>query len=81
MQILVINDLLCVSWFSPHFDQKKKSNTFRSVAIFSPRAVFKHGPKGPGPRAANFQGWHIKNIEIEVWYAGKKKKAVHEREI
>jgi hypothetical protein len=36
------------------------------------RAVFMHGPKGPGPRAANFQGWHIKKIEIEVWYAGKK---------
>jgi hypothetical protein len=28
---------------------------------------------------ANFQGRHIKKIEIEVWYAGKK--AVHEREI
>jgi len=27
---------------------------------------------GPGPRAANFQGRHIKKIEIEVWYAGKK---------
>ena len=23
---------------------------------------------GPGPRAANFQGRHIKKIEIEVWY-------------
>jgi hypothetical protein len=34
-----------------------------------PRAVFTHGPKGPGPRAANFQGRHIKKIEIEVWYA------------
>jgi len=22
--------------------------------------------------AANFQGWHIKKIEIEVWYAEKK---------
>ena len=22
--------------------------------------------------AANFQGWHIKKIEIEEWYAGKK---------
>ena len=28
--------------------------------------------RAPGPRAANFQGWHIKNIEIEVWYAEKK---------
>ena len=27
---------------------------------------------GPGPRAANFQGWHIKKIEIEVWHAEKK---------
>ena len=31
-----------------------------------------HGPPGPGPRAANFQGQHIKKIEIEVWYAEKK---------
>jgi len=31
------------------------------------------GPyRGPGPRAANFQGRHIKKIEIEVWYAEKK---------
>jgi hypothetical protein len=37
------------------------------------RAVFTHGPKGPGPRAANFQGQHLKKIEIEVWYAGGKK--------
>jgi hypothetical protein len=44
------------------------------------RAVFMHGPQGPGPRAPNFQGWHIKKIEIEVWYADKKK-SVHEREI
>jgi hypothetical protein len=36
------------------------------------RAVFTHGPKGPGPRAANFQGRHIKKIEIELWYAEKK---------
>jgi len=36
------------------------------------RPVFTHGPPGPGPRAANFQGRHIKKIEIEVWYAGKK---------
>jgi hypothetical protein len=38
------------------------------------RAVFTHGPKGPGPRTANFQGWHTKKIENEVWYAGAKKK-------
>ena len=25
-----------------------------------------------GPRTANCQGRHIKNIEIEVWYAEKK---------
>jgi hypothetical protein len=31
-----------------------------------------HGPQGPGPRAANFQGQHIKKNEIEVWYGGKK---------
>jgi len=27
---------------------------------------------GPGPRVANFQGRHIKKIEIEVWYVEKK---------
>jgi hypothetical protein len=32
-----------------------------------------------GHRVANFQGQHIKKIEIEVWYA--EKKAVHKREI
>jgi hypothetical protein len=36
------------------------------------RPVFTHGPRGPGPRAENFQGRHIKKIEIEVWYAEKK---------
>ena len=36
-------------------------------------AVFTHGPQGPGPRAANFQGWHIKKkTEIEMWYAEEK---------
>jgi hypothetical protein len=43
------------------------------------RAVFTHGPKGPGPRAANFQGRHIKKIEIEVWYAGKKRLSTREK--
>jgi hypothetical protein len=50
------------------------------VSVVTYRAVFTHGPKGPGPRTANLQGRHIKKIEIEEWYAGKKK-AVHEREI
>jgi hypothetical protein len=35
------------------------------------RAVFTHGPRGPRPRAANYQGRHIKKIEIELWYAEK----------
>jgi hypothetical protein len=30
------------------------------------RTVFMHGPKGPGPRAANFQGGILKKIEIEI---------------
>jgi hypothetical protein len=47
-----------------------------SIAL---RPIFTHGPQEPGPRAANFQGQHIKKKEIEVWYA--EKKAVHEREI
>jgi hypothetical protein len=28
------------------------------------RAVFTHGPKGPEPRAANFQGRHIKKNRV-----------------
>jgi pyridoxine/pyridoxamine 5'-phosphate oxidase len=43
------------------------------------RAIFTHGPKGPEPRAANFQGWHIKKIEIEVWYVGEKRLSTRER--
>jgi hypothetical protein len=45
------------------------------------RAVFTHGPKGPGPRAANFQRWHIKKIEIEVWYAGGGEGCPRERNL
>jgi hypothetical protein len=36
------------------------------------RPVFTNRPQGSRPRAENFQGRHIKKIEIEVWYAGKK---------
>jgi hypothetical protein len=36
-----------------------------------------HGPQGP--RVANFQGRHIKKIEIEVWYAGKKRLSTREK--
>ena len=31
-----------------------------SGLLFVCIAVFMHGPQGPGPRAANFQGRHIK---------------------
>jgi len=50
-----------------------------SVVITRP--VFTHGPSGPGPgpRAANFQGWHIKKSRLK--YGMREKKAVHEREI
>jgi len=48
-----------------------KANTAEDSRVID-RPVFTHGPPGPGPRAANFQGRHIKKIEIEVWYAGKK---------
>ena len=40
--------------------------------MFVTRPVFTHRPPGSGPRVANFQGRHIKKIEIEVWYAEKK---------
>ena len=47
-----------------------RNNNERLIAAARP--VFTHGPPVPGPRAANFQGRHIKKISIEVWYAGKK---------
>jgi hypothetical protein len=56
-----------------------KSKTGVRHLMLRIRAVFTHGPKGPGPRAANFQGRRMKKIAIEVWYA--EKKAVDEREI
>ena len=43
-------------------------------------AVFTHGPQGLGPRAANFQGRHIKKkIEIEIGYAEKKRLSTREK--
>ena len=43
-------------------------------------AVFTHGPQGPRPRAANFQGRHIKKkIEIETRYAEKKGLSTREK--
>jgi hypothetical protein len=36
-------------------------------------AVFTHGPQGPGPRAANFQGRHIKK-KSRLKYGMRKKK-------
>ena len=42
------------------------------ICVLVCRPVFTHGPPGSGPREANFQGRHIKKIEIEVWYAEKK---------
>ena len=38
-----------------------------------PIAVFKHGPQGPGPRAANFQGRHI-NKKSRLKYGMRKKR-------
>jgi hypothetical protein len=49
-------------------------NTFQTS-----RAVFTHGPKGPGSRAANFQGQHVKKTRLKCGM--QEKKAVHEREI
>jgi hypothetical protein len=54
---------------------QKPTDTDRGIS----RAVFTHGPKGPGPRAANFQGRHIKKNEIEVWYAGTKSLSTREK--
>jgi len=52
--------------------------TFRYTTC---RPVFMQGPPGPRPRAAKFQGRHIKKFEIEVWYAGKKKGCPRERNL
>jgi hypothetical protein len=44
------------------------------MAMLTARTVFTYGP-----RVANFQGRHIKKIEIEVWYAGKKRLSTREK--
>ena len=46
----------------------RERDHLEDIGIDGSRPVFTHGPPGPGPRAANFQGRHIKKIEIEVWY-------------
>jgi hypothetical protein len=45
------------------------------------RPVFMHGPQGPGPRprAANFQGWHIKKKRLK--YGMRKKGCPQERNL
>jgi hypothetical protein len=45
------------------------------------RAVFTHGPKGPGPRAANFQGRHIKKNRDWSMVCEKKKGCPRERNL
>jgi hypothetical protein len=48
----------------------------------TPRAVFTHGPKGPGPRAANFQGRHInKKSRLKYGMRGGKKGCPRERSL
>ena len=64
----------------PQSNQTDSRVQSASYSIATGIAVFTHGPQGPGPRAANFRGRHIKKkIEIEIRYA--ERKAVHEREI
>jgi hypothetical protein len=43
------------------------------------RAVFTHGPKGPGPRVANFQGRHIKKNRDWSMVCEKKKLSTREK--
>jgi hypothetical protein len=50
-----------------------------TLHILACMPVFMHGPQGSGPRAANFQGRHIKKSRLK--YGMRKKKAVHERGI
>jgi hypothetical protein len=45
-----------------------------SISYIVGRAVFMHGPKGPGPRAA-----YLKKLRLK--YGMQEKKAVHKREI
>jgi len=55
--------------------QKPQNNNMNDPVLklyLMARPVFMHGLPGPGPMAANFQGRHIKKIEIEVWYAENK---------
>jgi len=56
------------------------TNLMHNSFILS-RPYLRTGPRGPGPRWADFQGRHIKKIEIEVWYAGGKKSCPRERDL
>ena len=46
-----------------------------------PIAVFTHGPQGPGPRAANFQGRHIKKKSRLKYGMREKKGCPRERNL
>jgi hypothetical protein len=64
-----------------HSVRLEHSNVIMHTALLhctTARAVFTHGSQGPGPRAANFQGRHIKKSRLK--YGMLIKKAVHERE-
>jgi len=45
--------------------------------VGTPRPIFTHRPPGPGPRAVNFQGWHIKKSRLKY---GMRKKRLSTRE-
>jgi hypothetical protein len=57
-----------------HRASKTPHNTMSVI-----RAVFTHGPNGPGPRAANFQGWHIKK-KLILKYGMRIKRRLSTRE-
>jgi hypothetical protein len=61
-------------------DLKTPTQTQNHTLALTVRAVFTHGPKGPRPRAANFQGWHIKKNNWD-WsmVCGKKRLSTREK--
>jgi hypothetical protein len=54
-------------------NDKESSHILGKGFLLILRAVFTHGPQGPGPRVANFQGRHIKKIEIEKRLSTREK--------
>ena len=67
--------------YHPWFNHSNKNGWHKSHLPLQATciAVFTHGPQGPGPRAANFQGRHIKKNRDWNMVCGKKRLSTREK--